>query len=49
MNAFDAAEKNGRAADLRKELEILFENQNSSINKAATSISATYLRVTVFV
>jgi hypothetical protein len=49
MNAFDAAEKNGRAADLQKELETLFERQNKSTNKQATSIPATYLRVTVFV
>lgn len=49
MNAFDAAENNGRAADLQKELETLFERQNKSPNKEATSISATYLRVTVFV
>jgi SAM-dependent methyltransferase len=49
MNAFDAAEKNGRAADLQKELETLFESQNKSPNKEATSIPATYLRVTVFV
>jgi ubiquinone/menaquinone biosynthesis C-methylase UbiE len=49
MNAFDAAEKNGRAADLQKELETLFERQNKSPNKQATSIPATYLRVTVFV
>ena len=49
MNAFDAAEKNGRAADLQKALETLFESQNKSPNKVATSIPATYLRVTVFV
>lgn len=49
MNAFDAAEKNGRAADLQRELEILFESQNKSPNKEATSIPATYLQVTVFV
>ncbi len=49
MNAFDAAEKNGRAADLQRELEILFESQNKSPNKEATSIPATYLRVTVVV
>ena len=49
MNAFDAAEKNGRAADLQKELETLFESQNKSPNKEATSIPATYLRVTVLV
>jgi hypothetical protein len=47
MNAFDAAEKNGRAADLQKELEALFESQNKG--KDATSIPATFLRVTVVV
>jgi SAM-dependent methyltransferase len=47
MNAFEAAEKNGRAADLQKELEHLFENQNQSSNKDHTSIPATFLRVTV--
>ena len=30
MNAFEAAEKNGRAADLQQELEALFESQNRS-------------------
>ena len=30
MNAFEAAEKNGRAADLQKELEDLFTSQNTS-------------------
>ena len=47
MNAFDAAEKNGRAADLQRELEALFEAQNKSPSKDATSIPATFLRVTV--
>jgi SAM-dependent methyltransferase len=47
MNAFDAAEKNGRAGDLQKELEVLFNNQNKSPSKDSTSISATFLRVTV--
>jgi ubiquinone/menaquinone biosynthesis C-methylase UbiE len=47
MNAFDAAEKNGRATDLQKELEVLFNNQNKSPNKEATSIPAMFLRVTV--
>ena len=47
MNAFDAAEKNGRAADLHKELENLFNSQNKSPSKDATSIPATFLRVTV--
>jgi len=45
MNAFDAAEKNGRAADLQHELEELFKSQNTSTD--GTSISATFLRVTV--
>jgi hypothetical protein len=47
MNAFDAAEKNGRAAELQKELEKLFETQNQSTMNGRTSIPATYLRVTV--
>jgi ubiquinone/menaquinone biosynthesis C-methylase UbiE len=47
MNAFDAAEKNGRAGDLQKELEALFESQNKNPHKNATSIPATFLRVTV--
>jgi SAM-dependent methyltransferase len=47
MNAFDAAEKSGRATDLQKELEALFDNQNKSPKKDATSIPATFLRVTV--
>ena len=45
-NAFEAAEKNGRAADLQKELEELFNRQNKS-NGGTTSIPATFLRVTV--
>jgi ubiquinone/menaquinone biosynthesis C-methylase UbiE len=49
MNAFEAAEKNGRAADLEKELEALFDSENKSQNKNATSIPATFLRVTVAV
>ena len=47
MNAFDAAEKNGRAGDLQKELEALFASQNKSSSKNATSIPATFSRVTV--
>src|SRR6266576_1685604 len=47
MNAFEAAEKNGRAADLQRELEELFASQNKSPSKEATSIPATFLRVTV--
>ena len=49
MNAFEAAEKGGRAADLQKELEDLFESQNTSPNGDKTSIPATFLRVTVAV
>ncbi|HTP48089.1 MAG TPA: class I SAM-dependent methyltransferase [Casimicrobiaceae bacterium] len=47
MNAFEAAEKNGRAAELKKELEDLFNRENKSPRKDATSIPATFLRVTV--
>jgi hypothetical protein len=47
MNAFEAAEKNGRAADLQKELEELFNRQNQSLRKDVTSIPATFLLVTV--
>jgi len=47
MNAFEAAEKNGRSANLQSELEDLFQSQNKSSRKNATSIPATYLRVTV--
>lgn len=49
MNAFDAAGKNGRAGELQRDLETLFEAQNRSPRKDATSIPATYLRVTVSV
>jgi len=49
MNAFDAADRNGRAGELQHELEALFEAQNRSPCKDATSIPATYLRVTVSV
>src|SRR5256884_5546294 len=49
MNAFEAAEKNGKAGDLQKELEVLFNSQNTSPGKNTTSIPATFLRVTVAV
>jgi SAM-dependent methyltransferase len=45
MNAFAAAEADGRESELRAELEELFEAQNTS--EDATSIPATFLRVTV--
>jgi len=47
MTAFEAAEKNGRAADLQQELEVLFNSQDKSLSRNATSIPATFLRVTV--
>jgi SAM-dependent methyltransferase len=47
MNAFEAAEKQGRDAELQSELEKLFESQNASSSKDATSIPATFLRVAV--
>jgi ubiquinone/menaquinone biosynthesis C-methylase UbiE len=49
MNAFEAAGKSGRANDLQRELEELFESQNKSSSKDTTVIAATYLRVTVAV
>src|SRR5437773_3926302 len=45
MNAFEAAEKKGRAAELQKELEELFNSQNKSQN--ATAIPATHLLLTI--
>jgi len=47
MNAFEAAEKDGRAEDLRKELDDLFNSHNQSADEDTTSIPATFLRVTV--
>jgi ubiquinone/menaquinone biosynthesis C-methylase UbiE len=47
MNAFDAAEKNGKSADLQSELEALFNRENKSGDPGRTSIPATFLRVTV--
>ena len=47
MDAFEAAEATGRGADLQNELEVLFNGQNVSPNENATSIPATFLRVTV--
>ncbi|MSR63446.1 MAG: class I SAM-dependent methyltransferase [Planctomycetes bacterium] len=47
MNAFDAAEKAGRADALAKELVALFESQNQSPSKDKSLIPATFLRVTV--
>ena len=49
MNAFEAAGKNGRAEELQKELENLFETQNTAPRGDTTKIPATFLRVTVSV
>jgi len=49
MNAFDAADKNGRAEELQKELEALFMVQNVSSIEGTTTVPATYLRVSVSV
>jgi SAM-dependent methyltransferase len=43
MNAFDTADKAGRAAELQRELEELFGRQNTSAE--GTAIPATFLRV----
>ena len=48
MNAFAAAEQNGRAEELAKELVALFTAQNQSAN-GTCSIPATFMRVTVAV
>ena len=47
MNAFEAAQKNGKEQDLQNELETLFTNHNQSADQNSTSIPATFLRVTV--
>ena len=44
MNAFEAAEKNGKSLELQQELEALFNSQNKSDSKNATSIPATFLK-----
>ena len=45
MNAFEAAEGNGRAGELAEELESLFDRENRG--GADTDIPATFLKVTV--
>jgi ubiquinone/menaquinone biosynthesis C-methylase UbiE len=47
MNAFEAAEKNGKSLELQQELEVLFNSQNKSSGKNTTSIPATFLKVEV--
>ncbi|RYF85391.1 MAG: class I SAM-dependent methyltransferase, partial [Chitinophagaceae bacterium] len=46
MNAFEAAEKNGKTAQLQSELEELFVRENRSSNPNHMSIPATFLKVT---
>ena len=45
MNAFEAAEKNGKVEELHSQLVELAKSQNQSTN-GGTSIPATFLRVT---
>jgi ubiquinone/menaquinone biosynthesis C-methylase UbiE len=47
MNAFEAAQRNGKATELRAALVDLFERQNQSGYTEFTTIPATFLRVTV--
>ncbi|MFD2935057.1 class I SAM-dependent methyltransferase [Spirosoma flavum] len=47
MNAFEAAEKNGKTLELQHKLEDLFASQNQSPDKNTTAIPATFLLVTV--
>jgi SAM-dependent methyltransferase len=47
MNAFEAAATSGREDDLQTELETLFNDQNANPSGDATSIPATFLRVSV--
>ncbi len=47
MNAFEAAAKGGRVADLQMQLEELCKTHNKSSRNDMTSIPATFLRVTV--
>jgi SAM-dependent methyltransferase len=49
MNAFAAAEQGGKGADFQRELEDLFARENQSPVGGATSIPATFLKVTVAV
>ena len=47
MNAFEAAEKNGRAEELQNELQTLFNSQNKSEDKNKLFIPVNFMRVTV--
>ena len=47
MNAYAAAQANGKTDDLQRELEELFTSQNSSSDPSKTAIPATFLQVAV--
>lgn len=47
MNAFEAAEKNGKQTELEQELTRLFIEQNTAPDDQSTNIPATFLKVTV--
>ena len=49
MNAFAAAEAEGRVRALRQELDDLFQAQNLSGEPNRTQIPATFLKVTISV
>ena len=49
MNAFEAADRSGRADELQSELKQLFSSQNRASADGMTTIPATYLAVTVAV
>ncbi len=47
MNAYAAAEADGRAEELHQELVTLFTVQNTSEDASRTTIPATFLQVSV--
>jgi SAM-dependent methyltransferase len=47
MNAYAAAEQNGRVDDLHRELSELFQRENRAPDGSTTSIPATFLKVVV--
>ena len=47
MNAYEAADKNGKVEDLHQQLLELAKAQNTRNGHGGTSIPATFLRVTV--
>ena len=47
MNAFETAEKNGKAEELQHELTGLFSRQNQCATGDKTFIPANFLKVTV--